>query len=154
MKKFYGTGTDHYSDIWEKIAFENDAYRWGKNDLQEFYYGDKVYEFDYKAVFALLPEDDNEHDENAVAITADGEICAYIKKGSASQVRNLLAAGIRYSIEAEGGRYKDVGDSIDKDKNPIRVTVTFYDDPPKPVVEKQEKKKSKLREIINLLFGV
>ena len=161
---FKVTGMSHYEENFKSIAVKNDDYTLPRRELIDAYAdGDKIWEYDYPVgKIELIPEPDNEYDSNAVAVYADGMIVGHIKKGSCTQVKNLIASGTirRISAEIGGGKYKYIFEDYDSDKlkmetgeSPYFVHLTLEIDngeepqisrpAPLPVQEpKQKKKKS------------
>jgi len=45
---------------------------------------------DHEVVAAIVPEPENEHDSNAVAVQVDGELVGYLSRGDAKKVQPLL----------------------------------------------------------------
>lgn len=146
---FHATGMQHYEDAIDSLKSENDDYSLSKSELAELYDTGKIWKYDYSySKLELIPEPENEFDKNAVAVYLDGRKVAYIKKGSCSQVKNLLASGTVKGIDAEigGGHYKylsDDGDghyTIEHDESPLYVHITFYvdDGTPAPASEQAQ----------------
>ena len=115
-KVFHVTGTAHYQDAFSGMLAENEDY--GQQTVR------------------IEPE--NEYDPNAVRVELDGTKVGYIKKGSCSQVKNLLKSDkyVRTTAETFGGKYKslyvwedDDGDSHERiekgDTGVYGVTVTI-----------------------------
>lgn len=139
-KVFHVTGTAHYQDAFAGMLAENEDYGLPAAELKEMLEpGEKVwqYEVDFSTV-ALVPEPENEYDPNAVRVELDGIKVGYIKKGSCTQVKNLLKSDkyVRTTAETFGGKYKslyvwedDDGDSHERiekgDSGTYGVTVTI-----------------------------
>lgn len=136
--RFRVTGTQYYEkDLVEKLGEQDPDYNCSAAELKETYYdGDKIYEYDFSGLKAeLVPEPENEYDKNAVKVIVNGVQVGYIKKGSCTRVKNLMAspdfAGVEVSIS--GGRYKylcgyedDNGNEklrVEKDKQPFYVDI-------------------------------
>ena len=136
--RFRITGTQYYEkDFIEKLGERDPDYDCSAAELKETYYdGDKIYEYDFSGLKAeLVPEPENEHDKNAVKVIVNGVLVGYIKKGSCTRVKNLMASpgfvGIEVSIS--GGKYKylcgyedDNGNEkirVEKDKQPFYVDI-------------------------------
>jgi len=98
----------HMADFME-LAQEDPDYSSKKSEIIENGLEDqRVYKFFFAAdQVELIPEPENIHDPNAVAVYADGHHIGYIKAGSCSRVKNLLASGRirRISLDAGGGPY-------------------------------------------------
>lgn len=111
---FRATGMSHYKKAFKEIATENDDYRLTKKQmLEEYFDGDKIYKYDFSFCdVKLVPEPDNEFDPNAIAVIADGQKIAYIKRNDCKKVKALLDSPHFAYIEAEinGGNYKEIDD--------------------------------------------
>lgn len=138
---FHATGMQHYSEAIEPLRYENDDYTLSKSELAELHGNGKVWKYEYSySKLELIPEPQNEFDKNAVAVYADGKKIAHIKKGSCSQVKNLLASGNVNGIDADigGGPYKYIDEdedgkvTVDKDEAPLFVHITIYVDNGEP----------------------
>lgn len=110
VENFRVAGISNYTKSVEALAEENPDYNLSKAELKEDGPSDErifQYYFTPKKV-ELVPEPENEYDSNAVMVIVDGEKIGYIKKGSCSHVKNLLASDKILRIEAEigGGNYK------------------------------------------------
>ncbi len=133
-ENFWATGMPYHMDALEEIAVENDDYHLTNAEIKDEYAPyDKIYEYEYPVkTVELVPEPDNEVDHNAIAVHINGEKVAYIKKGSTSRVRNLLADGDKkITAEVYGGRYKMVDEDEDdrltvvKDEHRIKIKITI-----------------------------
>ncbi len=132
---FRATGMAHHKEELEKIAVENSEYDLTNAELKDEYEPyDKVYEYEYPVdTVELVPEPDNQADPNAVAVYVNGVHVAYIKRGSTTRVKNLIANGTRtVTAEITGGRYKMVTEnddtgalSVERGESPIRVVITI-----------------------------
>ena len=133
-ERFRVTGTQYYQDAFiEKLGELDDDYEEKASIIKESYGdGDKIYQYYFGGLKAnLVPEPDNEHDENAVKVMVDGIQVGYIKKGSCSHVKNLIAspdfAGI--DVEIKGGKYKEVREDddgklhVDRGEDPFFVNI-------------------------------
>lgn len=132
-------GMEYYTDNIESLGVENDAYDLGKRELVESGLTDeRVYQYTFASIPALIPEPDNEHDKNAIRVEADGVKIGYIKAGSAAHIRKLLAADAiqRMDIDIYGGRYKyvygdeDDGYEMDEEQTDYaaKLTLTLKDE--------------------------
>ena len=112
-KKFKVAGVSHYEANIKQLVDENDDYSRPNSELKEDYYdGEIIRQYDCAAeTVSLIPEPDNPHDKNAVRVEIDGLQVGYIKKGSCSQVKNLLNspdfAGVRIA-DMGIGKYKRI----------------------------------------------
>lgn len=154
MKKetFKITGTSHYEENIRQLQIPNDDYGISKHEILEIYGEDeRVYENDYDiGKVELVPEPDNPYDSNAVVVLIDGLKVGYVKKGSCSHVKNLLADPNfdHFETEIGGGKYKivymDDDDKYQTDtgESPFWVHITIYtrepeDDRVKKLEERQ-----------------
>lgn len=136
--KFKATGMIHYMDAIRAIQTENDDFDLSRGELLEDYGpGDKIWKYDYSfQSVELIPEPENEYDPNAVAVYIDGKMVAHIKRGSCSQVKNLISADDFVKAEAEigGGPYKYIDEDddghvyIDTNESEIFIHITIYND--------------------------
>lgn len=128
---FKVTGITYHKDAVKELQIENDDYDMtAKQILGEYGEDERIYKYDYDiAKVELVPEPDNEYDRNAVAVVIDGAKVGYIKKGSASRVKNLLASPDFDHIETEigGGPYKVVTEDgeLDKGEAPVWIHLTI-----------------------------
>lgn len=137
---FKATGMNYYIEAINNLRIENEDYNLPRLEmLESFGPGAKVWKYEY--IFdsvELIPEPDNPYDKNAVAVYADGKMIAHIKRGSCSQVKNLINADDFIKVEAEigGGPYKYIFEDdegnlfIDKNESEIFVHLTIYNDRP------------------------
>ena len=117
-EKFYVAGVRHYEDNILSLGCENEEYNLSNRDLiDSFMEGEKIFEYDFfpKEV-DLIPEPENKYDDNAVRVEVDGVLVGYIKMGSCSRVKNLMASpdfrGVR--VESMGmGKYKSIWEDDD-----------------------------------------
>ena len=102
--------------------------------IESYDYGDRVYEYEFYAHPALVPEPDNPHDRNAIRVEADGVHIGYIKSGSTAHVRKLMEEDRIKSMDIEigGGRYKQLEENDDerptmiKDRTEYWARLTIY----------------------------
>lgn len=146
---FRATGMDHYMDAFEAIREENEDFALSKHDILDIYDpGDKIWKYEY--VFnsvELIPEPENEYDSNAVAVYIDGKKAAHIKRGSCSQVKNLINSDDFVKVEAEigGGPYKYIDEDddgniyIDEGESYIFLHLTIYNDRPGSQTDTEER---------------
>lgn len=131
-------------DIMDNLAEENDDYSLSKRELLEEYSdGDKIFKYEFNTTpLELVPEPENEYDPNAIKVMVNGTKVGYIKKGSTSHVKNLLASPdfSGKSIEIYGGKYKQICDEeIETDEMDIRADLEIYtriETPDVPVEQK------------------
>ena len=125
-KKFRATGMRHHMDNIMQLAYENPDYDLPKKELIDQYDKyERVYQNEFgTSKIELIPEPENEYDPNAVAVYIGGLKVAYIKKGSCSEVKNLLKSPKLAGIDAEmnGGKYKMlVPDPDDEDEEKLVI---------------------------------
>lgn len=131
-EKFRITGISYcINDIMDNLAEENDDYSLSKRELfEEYSDGDKIFKYEYNTTpLELVPEPENEYDPNAIKVMVNGTKVGYIKKGSTSHVKNLLASPdfSGKSIEIYGGKYKQIcDDEIETDEMDIRADLEIY----------------------------
>lgn len=107
---FHVAGVSFYEKDIENLGSENIEYEMSKTEIvEEGMEEERIYKF----LFApqqveLVPEPENPHDPNAIKVCIDGVHVGYIKKGSISRVKNLLAGSGKVSGEITGGPYKYV----------------------------------------------
>lgn len=67
----------------------------------------------------LVPEPDNKYDSNAVKVIVDGVHVGYIKKGSCTHVKKLLAEDRILNINCKigGGKFKIITEDYDPEKD-------------------------------------
>ena len=110
-------GVSFRQEALAKLGQKNPDYLLKDADLKKRYPTGYVYEYIYKPVVPeLVPEPENEHDPNAIAVYANGEKVGYIKKGSTSRVRNILrdrkVNAMR--LQVKGGNRRGYFSDIDK----------------------------------------
>lgn len=109
VEKFNVAGLFYHMNEFMKLAEDNPYYSTKKEDLIEDFLEDEyVFKYDFlPALVELIPDPDNEHDPNAVAVYADKHLIGYIKAGNCSHVKRLLAAGNIQKIDLDvwGGPY-------------------------------------------------
>jgi hypothetical protein len=117
-EKFKVAGVTHYLQNIESLADENDDYYLSNRELMEAYSdGDRIYQYEFSPYLVeLIPEPENEFDSNAVRVDIDGLTVGYIKKGSCTHVKNLLAAPDFHSVTVDSmglGKYKEIYEDED-----------------------------------------
>ena len=136
---FKCTGMSYHQDAFKAIEVKNPDYSLSYSELKDTYEPyERIYQKEYPVNMLSFEFENNEYDENAVKVMADGHHVAYIKKGSCSQVKNLLKSPLlkNVTVEIAGGKYKiikeqenDDGDTTLKvysDEAPLWVHLTFY----------------------------
>lgn len=144
-ENFHVAGTSYRQDAIMTLAKEDSDYELSKKDLiDEGREDERVYKYYFNPKHTeLVPEPDNPHDPNAIKVMADGVHIGYVKAGSCSHVKNLLASGkvSSYGVDIEGGPYKrvyenDDGDyQIEKNETDFFATlmITVQDDLAEPI---------------------
>ena len=133
-KNFYVTGISHYMDALLSLGYENPDYDLSKRELIDAgLIGERIYELAFDPVKVdLVPEPNNPADKNAIQVFVDGAMVGYIKKGSCSQVKNLLAsdAFVGASCDIFGGKYKiiheDYNEETEKETYELERAETSY----------------------------
>lgn len=135
-ENFHITGVSHYLENIEELALENSDYDLTKKEIVDsFLYDEKIFKYDFFITDAkLVPEPENPYDPNAIKVLFNGVLVGYVKRGSCSHVKKLLASGKIKRIDGEitGGKYKlvyydDESDSYqtEHDEYSYRVTVSI-----------------------------
>ena len=165
---FNVTGSSHYQDSFIALAYDNPDYSMSKKEICEIYSdGDIVRRYEYNpAKVDLIPEPDNEYDPNAIRVDIKGYTIGYIKRGSCSQVKNLLASGnavvtlekIQYGPEKRVFTDEDGNIVIDEYvRSPfvsICITTGEEEQEPEPIPAKVSAKHHAARKIILTATGV
>ena len=156
---FHVAGTSYREDAILSLAEENDDYNLSKKELiDDGMEDERIYKYYFPTMHSeLVPEPDNPHDPNAIKVLVNGVHIGYVKAGSCSHVKNLLASGkvSSYGVDIEGGPFKrvyedDDGDyQIEKENHNFSATlmITVQDDfaetvdNPKPLTKNEEGKK-------------
>lgn len=128
-------GVKSYIDNIMELVNENPDYDMSKKEIIESCMdGEKIYQYflNVKKV-ELVPEPTNEHDANAVKVILDGVHVGYIKKGSCSHIKKLLANNSIKSMSADivCGKYKLVyedddapgGYTLERDKTEYGIII-------------------------------
>ena len=117
-ENFKVAGITSYMDNLMELAYDNPDYSLTKREIiDDVMYDEKIYEYEFSVgKVSLIPEPDNEHDSNAVKVVIDNIQIGYIKKGSCSHVKNLLASGRVTDIDCSicGGKFKVVWEREDE----------------------------------------
>ena len=116
------------------LGYENPDYDLSKRELIDAgLIGERIYELAFDSVKVdLIPEPNNPVDKNAIQVFVDGSMVGYIKKGSCSQVKNLLAsdAFVGASCDIFGGKYKiiheDYNEETEKETYELERAETSY----------------------------
>ncbi len=130
VENFHVAGLFYHMNEFMELAEDNPFYSTKKAELIENFLEDEyVFKYDFSpALVELIPEPDNEHDPNAVAVYADKHMIGYIKAGNCSHVKKLLAAGTIQKIDLDvwGGPYVYLNSyekTLDKGERDYKVKV-------------------------------
>ena len=127
-EKFRLAGTSFYQEeVIQKYGKKNQDYYLKAADFKKKHRYDTVYEYDFPQLDArLVPEPENEHDPNAIAVYAGDVQVGYIKKGSTGRVRNILKGrnveALKLNIKS--GNYKfydEMEERVESDHGDLRV---------------------------------
>lgn len=114
-------GTSFRSDAIASLGEENDDYGASKRDLvDEDMIDEEIYQLRFHPQkVELVPEPDNKYDSNAVKVIVDGVHVGYIKKGSCTHVKKLLAEDRILNINCKigGGKFKIITEDYDPEKD-------------------------------------
>lgn len=114
-------GTSFRSDAIASLGEENDDYGASKRDLiDEDMIDEEIYQLRFHPQnVELVPEPDNKYDSNAVKVIVDGVHVGYIKKGSCTHVKMLLAEDRILNINCKigGGKFKIITEDYDPEKD-------------------------------------
>jgi hypothetical protein len=120
-------GPSYHRDEIEALGTYNVDYDMTAAEIRDSYdEWDRVYEyvFDPSGV-ELVPEPENEHDNNAIRVVIDGHHVGYIKHGSNAHIRKLMNENriVEISAEIGGGKYKQLDDEghVTKDQTEYYV---------------------------------
>jgi len=118
-------GTSYRQNEILSLISENDDYDLKKNELIDLFdlsdgECEKIYKYEIEDFDAILQEEpENEYDKNAIKVVISGIHVGYIKKGSCSHIKKLIANGNIQRITARiyGGDYKMITCDYDFDKD-------------------------------------
>ncbi len=103
-------GTSFRKDEIADLGMENDDYTLSaKSIVEEGLEDESIYQYEFGILKAKLePEEDNEHDPNAVKVIISGVHVGYIPKEKSAHIKELVEAGKIRSVKADikGGNYK------------------------------------------------
>lgn len=120
-------GTSFRQEEIRSIGEKNEDCSLTKRELLEDFEGEKVYALDWDPDVRLVPEPENEHDKNALAVIADGVRIGYVPKKEAVRVRELMDSGRITFVDAEirGGKYKRAyeGEDLDRGEDDFFATL-------------------------------
>lgn len=114
-ENFQATGVNYYTENIGKLACRNDD--WKLNTSQIISHGKqgkRIFRYNYiNKPVKLVPEPNNEHDKNAVAVIIAGELVGYISRSENLHVLDVLNnREVKYiSAFIGGGQYKIVDEA-------------------------------------------
>lgn len=152
-------GVRHYEDNIMSLLRVNGAFDFSDQELKDLYADEKVPEFVPKTDLQVFLEEEptNQYDPNAVKVLINGVHVGYIKAGSCTHAKNVMAAGIKkiFVEEIAIGRYKYVTEDYVETEdysNPRIAIVVIYGpeeeaaSPDPKVVEEAGTKKAPVKE--------
>ena len=152
-------GVRHYEDNIMSLLCVNGAFDFSDQELKDLYADEKVPEFVPKTDLQVFLEEEptNQYDPNAVKVLINGVHVGYIKAGSCTHAKNVMAAGIKkiFVKEIAIGRYKYVTEDYVETEdysNPRIAIVVIYGpeeeaaSPDPKVVEEASTKKAPVKE--------
>lgn len=105
---FSAVGVSYYTDALTRVG--EPARNYDLDDaklLEKYKSGERLYKYYYNSVKKeLLPQPDNPHDSNAVAVMINGEVCGHVPAALCADVKGLLSSGYRPRINVRGGPCK------------------------------------------------
>ena len=118
-------------DSIQKLAIVNPEWKAvTKKTVTEENIGKWIFHYNYvNKPVKLVPEDNNEHDENAVAVYIAGELVGYISRENNVHVRDILENGdikyiTAYITGGEAKSYLKNGEVMtDKERERLKITV-------------------------------
>ena len=152
-------GVKHYEDNIMSLLRVNGVFDFSDQELKDLYADEKVPEFVPKTDLQVFLEEEptNQYDPNAVKVLINGVHVGYIKAGSCTHAKNVMAAGIKkiFVKEIAIGRYKYVTEDYVETEdysNPRIAIVVIYGpeeeaaSPDPKVVEEASMKKAPVKE--------
>lgn len=131
VERVHVRGLEHYTKNIVSIATENPDYSLSKRELAEYFLDERVWQYQFFAKAALVPEPENEHDPNAIMVQADGVCIGYVPKGSTGHIRKLMDSGRikRMEINIGGGKFKeayeDDDDKYELDRGEVKYSAVL-----------------------------
>lgn len=125
--KFKVSGVQHYKSDFKDILDVNDDFLLKKSEMLEDYdEGDVIYEYDiYDGPAELVPEPDNVHDRNAIAVMVEGIKIGYVPSDLCDEVRGMIDDEHICEVAIMGGPYKEVVSDSNNDLDIERGTLNF-----------------------------
>ena len=104
--EFVVAGFDYRQDeLRDLLKTENEDYHLtGKSFIDDI--GEKTFEYLPEWYTAILKDENNEHDHNAIAVYVGETHIGYVARKDQAKVRQLIPG--EYEVEIIGGRYKDI----------------------------------------------
>ena len=165
---FKVVGIRHYMENIDQICEENDDYHSRKSEIKEDYGdGDTIYQFiptTYDVV--LIPEPENEKDENAIRVEVDGKPIGYIAKENCEKVNALLddpgfvkCRISDFNIGKCWEVFEDDNEKIQVEKNDdpkqsISISVIVDDGTPEPKVKAVKNSSVSMDSIVKIVVAV
>lgn len=130
---FRAAGVTYHEKNIEKLACSNPDWKSSTTQIIEAGKSEqRIYRYNYiNKPVKLIPEPNNEHDENAVAVLIAGELVGYISRGDNLHVKDILDNREIISISGfiGGGEYKIISDdgSISKfeDRHSVNIRIKY-----------------------------
>lgn len=129
--KFKLSGVQYCKNDLVDILDVNEDFLMKKSEILENYDEDDViYEYDiFDGSAKLVPEPENEHDSNAIAVVAEGIKIGYVPAELCSEVRDLIDDEYSYDVAIMGGPYKKVvsddSGNLQIEKGSLNFTATL-----------------------------
>lgn len=136
LSTFYVVGTQRY-DLDERVnehikSHKNKAYKSSRPIKEVVEYYGKIYKYSpmRSKKVEVIPEPDNPHDKNALAVYFRGSKVGYIKAEETKLVNSLLEIDKTPAVRIFGGPYKEFEDEFESNKlieveNPFKIEVSF-----------------------------
>lgn len=128
--QFKVAGTSFRKNEIEDLATDNYEYEYTKKEIiDNMLDGEEIYQYYFNPHnVELIPEPDNQYDQNAIKVIIDNIHVGYIKKGSCSRIKNLINQNKVKKIDADiyGGKYKIVEFDEYKDSYVLERDETEY----------------------------
>lgn len=123
-ERFKIVGTKYRIKNIKKIVVENDDFNLSRDDL--FYSFPEDSEISQYELISdnieLIPEPENIHDSNAVKVEIDGVHVGYVKKGSCTHVKNLLASPTLKEVKLDKFLYGKVKKIYSDDNGKLHIS--------------------------------
>ena len=126
---FLVAGLNYRADVVPKLARRNTEYFLSDEDLlaQDGPTSRMIYEYstELPSSVSLIPEPQNAHDPNAIAVYVGGHHVGYVPAVETANVKPLIAAKYKATAVLSGGRWKRVvvGDYVERGETRINICV-------------------------------